>query len=51
MDTIEQVKAYVQNAIESFHRDPADSDFQKGYKAAFDELKVVLRLPYEPIKK
>ena len=29
--TVEEVKAYLRNAIESFKSDPADSDFQRGF--------------------
>ncbi len=33
---------YIKEALDSFERDPADSDYQKGYEAALKELKKYL---------
>lgn len=37
------VEAYLVSAIAGFERDPADSDFQRGYQAALEEMLRVVR--------
>jgi hypothetical protein len=36
------MKEYLEWAIASFERDPADSEFQKGYLAALEEVQKVM---------
>ena len=36
------VEEYLKWAIASFERDPADSEFQKGYLAALEEVQKVM---------
>jgi hypothetical protein len=33
-----QIKHYLQQALDGFKHDPADSDFQRGYLAALEEV-------------
>lgn len=33
---------YVDEVLASFHHDPADSDYQKGYEAAYKEMQRML---------
>lgn len=40
--TIDDVRAYLQNAIESFNGDPADSDYQHGYLGALIEVQKMI---------
>jgi hypothetical protein len=36
------VEEYLEQAIASFERDPADTLFQEGYKAALEDLQKIL---------
>lgn len=37
-----QVIEYIDEVIAGFHHDPADSDYQRGYEAAYKEAKRML---------
>ena len=36
---LDQVEEYLETALASFDADPADTDYQKGYKAALEEAR------------
>ncbi len=39
------VETYLIEALTSFESDPADTDYQKGYKAALEEVKKIVTTP------
>lgn len=38
---------YIRGALRSFDSDPADTDFQRGYKAAMEEIAKVFNIKVE----
>lgn len=37
-ETSEDMRTYIEAMLEQFELDPADSDYQRGYQAALEEL-------------
>lgn len=42
METIEEVRKYVWDTCDSFLGNPVDTDYQRGYQEAFNQMKDLL---------